>query len=437
MRQSYVRSTFNLVIAAVFFFVPWWLRPDFMPRPPYFMGFLITIPVLLTIILWVALGLLGLHAALRDSRIWWIGGFAALIAWALLSPLWTDHPDVAGETALQFAVVALFAVALACARPSARLIAHALATGALFQSVIVIAQVALQHPVGLSDTLGEFAIRPNNVGLALLAAGADRLMRPYGLTIHPNVVGGYFTVALLGMTGWLTDTGLARWRWIVRLGTMGVVLWALLLTFSRSAWGGLIIGLVVIVVGWRRKGAIRLSRQRVMLILTGAAVLAVVFSLTYARFVLARTATGSEGTEERSIADRRFFIGIAQQISSENPVAGVGMGVFPWVANDIINAGPYRGWLGGENVHNIALLALSELGIIGFSLWYFTILSGLASAWQVARDPFETGLAAGVIALLAIGLLDHYPWSIFHYQLLLWGGMGAAVYRSRTAVVQN
>jgi len=428
MRQPYVRSAFDLAICAVFFFVPWWLRPDFMPRPPYFMGFLITIPVLLTIALWVALGLPGLRGALDDLRVWWIGGFAALIAWVLLSPLWSDHPDVAWETAVQFAVVALFALALACARPSARLIVNALAMGALFQSVIVIAQVALQHPVGLSDSLGEFAIRPNNAGLALLAAGTDRLMRPYGLTIHPNVIGGYFTVALLGMTGWLTDTRLPRWRWIARLGTMGIVLWALLLTFSRSAWGGLILGLMVIVIGWRRKGVIRLSRRRITPILTGAAVLAVVFSLSYAPFVWARTATGSEGTEERSIADRRFFIGIAQQISSENPVAGIGMGVFPWVANDIINAGPYRGWLGGENVHNVALLALSELGIIGFSLWYFTILSGLSAAWQVARDPFETGLAAGVIALLAIGLLDHYPWSIFHYQLLLWGGMGALLH---------
>jgi hypothetical protein len=46
-------------------------------------------------------------------------------------------------------------------------------------------------------------------------------------------------------------------------------------------------------------------------------------------------------------------------------------------------------------------------------------------------------LAAGVIALLAIGLLDHYPWSIFHYQLLLWGGMAAAIYRCQDAVVQK
>ncbi len=437
MRQSYVHSALNLSILAAFFFVPWWLRPDFMPRPPYFMGFLITLPVLLSIVLWIVLGLPGLRAAFRDSRLWWIGGFAALVGWALLSPLWSDHPDVAAETALQFAAVAMFALVMACARPAARSIVNALAMGALFQSVIVIAQVALQHPIGLSDSLGEFAIRPNNAGLALLAAGSDRLMRPYGLTIHPNVIGGYFTVALLGMTGWLTDAELPRWRWIVRLGTMGIVWWALLLTFSRSAWGGLLIGLVVIGMGWRRKDVIRLSRRRIMPILTGAAALVVIFSLSYARFVLARTATGDEGTEQRSISDRRFFIGIAQQIISNNPVAGIGMGVFPWVANDIINAGPYRGWLGGENVHNIALLTLSELGIIGFSLWYFTIMTGLATAWQVARDPFATGLAAGVVALLAIGLLDHYPWTIFHYQLLLWGGMGAAVCACPKAVAQK
>src|SRR5437773_2145960 len=82
----------------------------------------------------------------------------------------------------------------------------------------------------------------------------DRLMRPYGLTIHPNVIGGYFTVALLCMAAWLVvDRDLPRWRQAVRFGAMGLILWGLCLTFSRSAWGALAIGLALIGIAWWRK----------------------------------------------------------------------------------------------------------------------------------------------------------------------------------------
>jgi hypothetical protein len=434
--QTVLYSILNYSVLAVFFFVPWWLRPDWLPDNPYYLGFLVTIPVILTVAAWLALGLPGLKAAFGDGRFWWITFLAALMLWALLSPQWSGYPGVAMTAAQQFALVALFALVLACAGPPARSVAVALAAGVVCQGIIVLMQVWLQQPVGLS-ALGEFEIRPFNAGLSIVAAGRDHLMRPYGMTIHPNVIGGYFTVALLCLSGWLvSDHGLARWRQLVRLGTLALGFYGLLITFSRSAWGALLGGLALIALTWWRAGAPRPPRQAVALAAAGAALLTLIFALTYPNYILARTGVGGDVTEERSISDRRIYIEIALQVIRENPLKGVGVAVFPWRANEILRSPEYlaRGIdLRGDYVHNVPLLVLAELGIVGFVLFVAALAAGFGIVWRSVYDPFAVGLAAGAAALLAIGLLDHYPWSIFHFALLLWGSLGIAL-RSQSKV---
>src|SRR5262245_23536235 len=187
--QSLLVTSFHTSILIAFFLVPWWLRPDWMPSDPapYFTGFLITIPVLLAIALWLILGAPGLRRAIADRRFLWITPLGMLTAWAFLSILWTkpDYKSVAIAWAWQFGTVAMFALVCACGSPAPRRVALALALGLIFQGLIVTAQVQLQRPVGLSD-LGEFEIRPNRRGLSVVVAGKDELMRPYGLTAHPN-----------------------------------------------------------------------------------------------------------------------------------------------------------------------------------------------------------------------------------------------------------
>jgi hypothetical protein len=222
--QTILRRVLDFSILAVFFFVPWWLRLpiDQFPRKYYAdgiyqTGFLIFLPLCVSVGLWFVLGLPGLRSALSDVRRSWIVFLAMLVGWVFFSTAWTNYPDQTLNAAEQFAMAALFALVTVCAGPSARTVAVVLAMGTIFQGVIVIAQVQLQQPVGLTS-LGEFEIRPFNKGLSIVAAGRDHLMRPYGLTVHPNIIAGYFTVALLCLTGWMVcDSGLAWWRRMLRL----------------------------------------------------------------------------------------------------------------------------------------------------------------------------------------------------------------------------
>lgn len=400
----------------------WWLRPAYPeglrpPSEPYFLGFLISLPIGIALICWLLLGLQGLGSALRDERRWWLLAVLLLMAWAALSPTWARYDQVAGSSALQFLVVAAVGVMALCTPINARALVGALAAGALVQSVVVIAQMGLQDDLGLR-WLGELNLYEGRRGLSVLHAGELRLLRPYGLSVHPNVVGGYLAVSILALSAWLFSVG-ETWRWLVRMLTFGLCLCALCLTFSRSAWLACLgtgFGLVVW-AAWRRLWSRAVLRRALWASALSASILAV-FSVAYMPFLLARAGVGGEAVEQISVAQRAIFVAFAQEIIREYPIAGTGIGTFAWEARDRLVRSPYRDLLRAENVHSVPLLVLSELGLVGFGLWSATFIAWMRVVWWHRDDPFKTALAAGASALFLIGLVDFYPFGIFSMHCL-------------------
>ena len=436
--RSVLRPYLHTCILLVFFFVPWWLRPSWMPEQPYIAGFIISIPIALSIVLWLCTGAEGFGRLLRDSRRWWLLLAILFLAWAAWSPAWALRRNVAEDAASQLGIVLLFALLVNCAGPTPRWIAAALVVGLIFQGVIVIGQVYWQRPLGLSF-LGEFLIRPNRRGLSVLFASGEELMRPYGLTIHPNVIGGYFAVGLLALSGWLIT---AR-RWWERTAIYVICAvggWALLITFSRSAILATVVGALCVAIWWIAK--LRLVTRAVVGRIAVLAVVALcvtsVFGLTYAKFVMARAGVGGEVTELRSVTDRRIFVQIALDIVGQHPlignrpVTGVGLANFPYAAARWLFRSPYSE-LKPDYVHSYPLLVITELGFTGFILWSLLLAVGAGIAWESARDPFAVGIGAGAVALLTVGLFDHYPWTILHFALLLWACIGVAMRPTRSS----
>ena len=116
---------------------------------------------------------------------------------------------------------------------------------------------------------------------------------------------------------------------------------------------------------------------------------------------------------------------------------GVGIGNFPWRTSYYLVDTFYD--LRGDNVHNVYLSAWAELGLVGFALLLVALVAGLAAAFRAARSPIEVAgaswlddrtaraaLLAIAVAVAVIGLLDHYPWTILHFQMLWWGGLAVA-----------
>src|SRR5260370_35296882 len=107
--RSWLRRALHLAILSVFFLAAWWTpltwSSDFMQAH---VEFLIEIPALLTVGLWLLLGTPGLGYILGDWRRGGIAGMVPLVLWDGLPGRWWLYPDDTVKPAQQFAVVDLF-----------------------------------------------------------------------------------------------------------------------------------------------------------------------------------------------------------------------------------------------------------------------------------------------------------------------------------------
>lgn len=423
------------LIAAIFLLLPAWLRwavnPPFLPDL-YASRHVLMLPMLVVFVLWLALGLPGGRAfASSRWRVVWAAALFALTGWMLLSTGWaymrSSHPE-AGETAvLQFGVVALFALTTACAGPRPRTIVVMLCAGLALLVLLTFAQASAGHSLGLS-AIGEFTFGPGVPASSLLRADGLTFYRPYGLTAHPNIHAGWLMAGTLAALALCFD----RRR---RVQAIGAVLAAagfaaLLLTFSRAALGGLAVGgLAGMLLLWPR---LRRGDGLQALLLAGglSALAAGLLLAAYAPFFAARV-EASESVELRSVSDRIVFTDFALRAIREAPVFGVGVGNFPWRSTFYIQATFYD--LRGDNVHNIYLLTAAELGLAGLALLLTALVAGIGAAMRAIRpgsglrDADRAALLAITLALLAAGLFDHYPATVFHTQALLWGCLAGAM----------
>jgi hypothetical protein len=92
----------------------------------------------------------------------------------------------------------------------------------------------------------------------------------------------------------------------------------------------------------------------------------------------------------------------------------------------------------------VFLSAWAELGIVGLVLLTCALMTGIEASLKLFRHPaldshdeFDEGeertarwlddhaarvsLMAVVMALVISGLIDHYPWTILHFQVAWWG----------------
>src|SRR5690606_15176293 len=325
----------GLCILLTFALISVWYRlPEMLPFLPtlYVSRFLILLPMLISIICWLVLRLPGFDQLRRDKlRAIWALLMLVLALWVFASQLWAfqrePHPEVGATSALQFGIVALFALVVACASPHQSRIIAVLVGGLAINAVIGGLQVAAQGSAGL-NALGEFVIGLNQRGVSVVQAGDVRWLRPYGLLPHPNMYAASLVLALLGAGVWIVSGRRAIWL----TGTIIVLLglWVLGLTFSRAAWGGLVTGaLVMLPFLWRA----RVWKRRLLISLSAMIVAGGLFVALYHPFLLARAGVNNEAVEQRSISDRRLFTDFALRSIRERPVQGVGVGNFPWKAS--------------------------------------------------------------------------------------------------------
>jgi len=274
------------------------------------------------------------------------------------------------------------------------------------QAAVAIGQAATGGPVGL-PWLGELDLDPAVAGTSVVTtADGTRILRAYGLSTHPNVLGGILACGLVLLMGAVTASRGAR---LAQAGVVALAAAALLATFPRGAWlgglAGLAVGLAMLVLGGARIPARR------WLVTAGLALAVFAVAGWPARDALtARTGLAPvvSATEQRSIDERLEQIRLGWRVVQERPLTGAGASALPIAMRALEPDFPYSFYA----PHLVVLAVAGELGIAG----------GLAYAWLLAAPwlllarhrPRPTAelaaTSAALAALTVVSLFDDYPW---------------------------
>lgn len=236
-------------------------------------------------------------------------------------------------------------------------------------------------------------------GTSVVVGDFGRWLRAYGPFPHPNIFGGYMVLGLL-MSALGVKNGRAEKYWLAMAGLTSA---GLVFSFSRSAWLGFV---VAVVVGWQwfKDESLRLWWAVVSLTL-------VIGVGSVWPLVVGRTQVVG-AYEQRSVSERVSGWHEAVAVWRSQPLVGVGLGNYTVALSaQFPGLAPWA----YQPVHNIGLLALAELGVVGILL-----LAGVI--WGVRRH--LRGLW-WVAPILIIGLFDHYFLTLYPGWVLLgvWVGI--------------
>jgi hypothetical protein len=260
------------------------------------------------------------------------------------------------------------------------------------QSAIGIGQVLQQHSLGLKF-LDELELDPAWNGVSIVWSGGMRSLRAYGLSDHPNILGGCFALALVLISIAYVKAD-AKWRAslvsVFALGALGLQNWLALMV------AGLI--LVAPFIG------------------QNAGYLGMRFDV--------KSSFTPDAPENRSIAERSSLNAAVNAIFTQHAITGVGLGAVPIAMRNRFPDFPFN----YQPAHVALLDVAAEVGIFG-ALFYMLAMLGPWLALglnrsRLALSPTMVGMTGLLMAITVIGLFDYYTWLLAPgrlWQWLAWG----------------
>lgn len=249
------------------------------------------------------------------------------------------------------------------------------------------------------------ALRPLNypAGAVLRFIAGTDTQRAIGLAIDPNVHGAMLAVVCLATLGILVTTK-GESRYIVFAG-LAISLLALLLTYSRSSWLGLLSGSALFATLWLR---------RPWFVLLAIASPAIALVLPPDLAFVSHLQSGLQA-QDQAAAMRLGEYKDAWTLIQRYPIFGVGYGSAPTI--DL--------YLG---VSSIYFLIAEQAGLVGLAT--FLVLVGVVlgrairPAWSSSNSEGRVlliGWCGAMAAALTTGVLDHHFANIkFTPMLALW-----------------
>jgi hypothetical protein len=357
-----------------------------------------------------------------------------LLILAGISIVWAGDRVLAAYTFAKLAMAfGAFVLAQSLDGKGVRWAVAALAAGALLESLLGAWQFLAQASFA-SKWLGMNGYDAWQAGVSVLKNDSGRWLRAYGTFPHPNILGAYLGAAFLAGIGHIVfrkqkskavipalepespslslgsriTSGMTI-AWIV------TVLLGLLLSFSRSAWLGVLVGSCALAYAVFVRNDTETKRRFLKLagivVLAAAILAAVLHEVIFPRF------DGTVIDREASVTDRAALTRQAVGIIRKHPLLGVGAGNYTLA---VMHGYPDMPVWDAQPVHNVLLLTWAELGIFGVLAFVGFLSIVLFNGWKSLRQESQKENAIFFIAFLSVVpslLLDHFLWDS-HFGIL-------------------
>ncbi|MCC6298162.1 MAG: O-antigen ligase family protein [Anaerolineales bacterium] len=406
-----------------------------------FLLFIPDVALLVTLIAWRFSRRFDSRPFRMGTALMWIP-LAGLTASALISAGSSVDSSLSLYHALRLCLLFLFYLFIVNARISLFDIGLAAGLQGALQAAVAIPQSILQRSVGM-QSLGEYLLDPAWSGVSVISDGTTRFLRAYGLSDHPNILGGCLAFSLLIWWSSSPERSVAKskdvsrprlFKSFFRSAIFALCALALTMTFSRSAWLAFLAGAGFVVLfeartrGWASlKSALPLFACALIVVLPF-----VVMNINYfgARFN-AGGSFESVRSERGAVEERIFLIEAGNHVFSKHPLTGVGMSASPLAIKDEYPVLPIS--FNYQPPHFTLLTVALETGMFG-AIFYFLLMIlpwvAFSRRADLRADPRTIGVMGLLLAITIVGFFDYYTWFSTPgrlWQWLAWGLFAVAI----------
>lgn len=321
----------------------------------------------------------------------------------------------------------------------------------VFEALVGILQFVRQGPVGLGY-LGEPELVLDSAGVSRVFTSLGAFLRATGTFPHPNIFAGFLVIAFLILLYWFVlldkklytinrraslrrqflrfvDSPSFFYRILVS-SSMAAVVFALIVSFSRSAWIAASLG-ALFFIGF----SVRSHTKAILRLLAILAVI-LIFSIGISFPLFSDRILNSAQDISPSLSERWVYGGVGIYLTKTYPFGvGIGNSTVLSAAGGLFEALHFSSPWQWQPAHNLYLLISSELGVFGllvFLSFVFILFFGSAPWYEKKKlVSLERLLTLSITAsLLIIGFFDHYLWTLVPGISMFWVSISLAISQS-------
>jgi O-antigen ligase len=279
------------------------------------------------------------------------------------------------------------------------------------------------------QALGEHLLDPQILGTSIIPLDGIRFLRAYGLSDHPNILGGSIAFSLIILFAVILygKNRLPLFASIIFLISFP----ALMMTFSRSAWLSFVLATsftVACEAVARRWDSVKRAS------LLGMLSLFVILPIMLQQIdVFEKRVNAGDISSDGPMFERAYLLERGNTLFVEHSALGIGLSATPLALERRFDNFP----LPYQPPHYVPLLVALETGLLGgifYLILFFLPLILFIANWRTCiHKPFIMASLALIFAISIVSLFDYYTWYVTGrvWQWLAWGIFSLALTKAK------